>query len=691
MWMTITGSEQRPQRGAPIAQRVDERSPDERARQVEQLMTDDERLSLIYSLMPVALTSTGHVREPRVPRDVPPCAGWVAGVPRLGVPPLLVTDAELGGREATALPSPLALGATFDPSLARACGALVGREARANGFNVVCGCALDLPRDPRCGRNFASLSEDPWHAAVMAAETVLGTQSEGVIAVLEHLSLSSYETNKLWLDAVLEDDEHREAELLAFEIAIERAAPGALKAGYHKLNGAHCCGHHVLLEDTVKDTFGFKGWIMSDRKAVHGWEYALQGLDQQSGAQLDEQEWFVGPLRKAYAEGKLPRERLSEMVRRILRSMFAVGVDRWGVAEQGRGRDDINATAHDAVALEVARRGIVLLHNDDTLPLSPHVRTVALIGGDGRLGAPRRHQASPLPELRKLLPRASVTCDPGAYPAEAAALARRCDAAIVVATRFESEGRDAPDLSLPYGQDALVDAVADANPNTIVVLETGNPVAMPWLDKVGAVLVAWYPGQAGARAIAEVLTGETNPSGRLPITFPESVVQLPRPELAGFGTPVGTPLTIHYTEGADVGYRWLARTEEMPLFAFGHGLSYTTFSYSDLDLEGGHTITASFTVTNIGDWEGADVPQVYLIEAAGERRMRLLGFERVRLRPGQSQRVSITADPRLVARFDGAINRWQIAGGTYAVAVGKSAGDIALATTTTLTARRFGS
>jgi beta-glucosidase len=255
----------------------------------------------------------------------------------------------------------------------------------------------------------------------------------------------------------------------------------------------------------------------------------------------------------------------------------------------------------------------------------------------------------------------------------------------------EGESFDLADLSLPWGQDAVIDAVADANPTTIVVLETANPVSMPWRDKVKAIVQAWYPGQAGGRAIAEVLTGAVNPSGRLPITFPESLDQTPRPELPGQGTPWGTPTTIEYNEGAEVGYRWFAKTGARPIYAFGHGLGYTTFAYGDLVVRGGETVTASFTVSNTGDREGADVPQLYLIDAAGDERMRLLGFERVELQPGESRQVTLTADRRLLARFDGAAGQWHIAGGAYTVAVGKAADALELTGDTTLADARFGS
>lgn len=275
--------------------------------------------------------------------------------------------------------------------------------------------------------------------------------------------------------------------------------------------------------------------------------------------------------------------------------------------------------------------------------------------------------------MRERLPDAEVEFDPGMYPSESAVLARRSDIAIVFGIRLEGEGFDNPDPSLPWGQDAVIAAVAAANPNTVVVLETGNPVAMPWRDDVRAIVEAWYPGQAGGQAIADVLTGVVNPSGRLPITFPVDLSQTPRPELPGFDMPWGTPTTVHYSEGAEIGYRWFARTGAEPLFAFGHGLSYTSFAYSDLEVRGGETITATFVVTNTGAREGADVPQLYLTEAAGEKRIRLLGFERAQLAPGESRRLTIVADARLLARFDGGTGKWHLRAGTYRVSLGKAA------------------
>ncbi|RPJ82769.1 MAG: glycosyl hydrolase, partial [Acidobacteria bacterium] len=315
------------------------------------------------------------------------------------------------------------------------------------------------------------------------------------------------------------------------------------------------------------------------------------------------------------------------------------------------------------------------------------------IGVAGTLGVMRNlylFPSSPLTKLKKLLPTAQFEFDPGQTPAEAVLLARRSALVIAFGIRSEGEGFDLADLSLPWGQDEVIDAVATANPNTIVVLETGNPVSMPWRDNVKAIVQAWYPGQAGGQAIAEVLTGTVNPSGRLPITFPADLAQTPRPELPGLGTPWGTPITIRCDEGAEVGYRWYAQKNHKPIYAFGYGLSYTRFDYKDLKVSGGETITASFTVTNTGKGEGADLPQLYLTDAPGEKRMRLLGFERVQLRPGESRRVTMTADPRLLARFEAGADQWRISNGTYRVALGKSANDFVLTGGAPLTSRLFG-
>ncbi len=697
---------------------------DTRAREVEQQLTDDERFSLIVSVM--GANEMLPVRDPRIPDGVPMSAGYVPGVPRLGIPALLMSDASLGvtnpgyrpGDTATALPATLALGASFNQELARAAGEVVGREARSRGFNVQLAGGINLARDPRNGRNFEYISEDPLLSAEIVAASINGIQSQGVISTIKHYSLNCNETNRHWLDAVIDPAAHRESDLLAFQIAIEKSQPGAVMTGYNKVNGEYAGANEILINDVLKAAWGYPGWVMSDWGATPSWEFALKGLDQECGVQGDVFFWgaeaFTDRLNAAKADNKFPAERLSDMVRRILRSMFAIGIDRWGPVPE------VDMAAHDAVALEIARQGIVLLKNDGILPLpTDSDLSIAVIGGHAKSGVPIGCGSSavvppggyaevirvggpgvmglgrnlhllpsvPVDELAKQFSR-PIEFDPGMSPAEAALTAARADVAVVFGIRVESEGFDNPDLSLPWGQDAVIEAVAAANPNTIVVLETGNPVAMPWLKDVKGVVQAWYPGQAGGRAIAEILAGKVNPSGRLPVTFPAGLDQTPRPELPGLGTPWGTATTITYDEGSDVGYRWFAKNGNQPLFAFGHGLSYTTFDHRDLDVVGGDTVTATVTVENTGTRDGADVVQLYLTEAAAEKCCRLLGFERVELTSGETRRVTIETDPRLLARYVG--DRWQIAGGSYAIAVGTSAAELALRAEVELPTRTFG-
>jgi beta-glucosidase len=305
--------------------------------------------------------------------------------------------------------------------------------------------------------------------------------------------------------------------------------------------------------------------------------------------------------------------------------------------------------------------------------------------GTGVLGSPRLmiyHPSAPLDALHTLLPNTELLVDDGRYPSSAAEIAKKADVAIVFATQWATESYDIPDISLPNGQDALIAAVAAANPHTIVVLETGGPVTMPWLDKVDAVLEAWYPGGRGGQAIANLLTGRANPSGRLPVSFPASLDQLPRPEIVGAGAngerpAAGTkPLPLPYAEGADVGYRWYARQKTKPLFPFGYGLSYTSFAYSDFRVSGGATVTASFTMRNTGKVAGADVPQVYLTSLAGTPELRLVGWDKVDLGPGESRHVTVTVDHRLLARFDEKAHAWRLPAGRYALALGTSSADL---------------
>lgn len=681
--------------------------PDARAAAVEKQMTDAERVQLLHGIL--AIPGGGDVNPPGVPIT----GGFIKGVSRLGVPDLIESDASLGivnpnrlrpGDTATALPSGQTLASTWNPKLAFSGGALLGREARARGFNVVLGPGLNLARNPRNGRNFEYVGEDPLLAGVLAGETIRGIQSERVVATAKHFALNNDETLRHTADVQIDKDAARESDLLAFEIAIKRGNPSAVMCSYNLVGGAKACGNDWLLNQVLKGEWKFPGWVMSDWGAVDDVFYVNAGLDQQSGQQIDKQVWFDAPLREGVARGTITKARVSEAVRRILRGLYAVGADSPGA------KPAIDQAAHNAIARQSAREGIVLLKNEGAiLPLAANARRILLVGGNADIGvlagggssqvtpvggpAALTHvggpgllgqwgdqlyaPSSPLKALRAALPKTEIAYESGYDVETAAAMARGADVAIVFATQWQLEGWDATTMRLPQGQDALIAAVAAANPNTIVVLETGNPVEMPWAEKVKAVIAAWYPGQQGGDALAEILTGAVNPSGRLPQSWPIDARQNPRPEPIGLGQPEGTRVTLDYKEGADVGYRWFAHQTFKPRYAFGQGLSYTSFAYSKLSARvRGDSVTVTATIANTGARAGASVAQLYLTGIAGKPALRLIGFEKVELAPGQRKVVTITADPRLLADYrNGA---WRIGGGRYDLALGQSSADLAL-------------
>ena len=687
------------------------RPPDERASLAVAAMTLQEKLGLLHGPMALPHIARDGTSMP-VPPAAIPAAGYIPGVARLGIPALYETDASLGvanpngirpGDVATALPAGLVIASTFDPTLAYRAGVMVAGEARAKGFNVLLGGGMNLTRDPRNGRNFEYLGEDPWLAGILAGEAVRGIQSQHVIGTVKHFALNANETNRQFLDARIDRAALRESDLLAFELAIERGRPGAVMCSYNRVNGDYACGNRWLLDDVLKGDWRYPGWVMSDWGAVHDVRDAANGLDQESGEQLDPMVYFGAPLEAALANGSVSQARVDDMVHRILRSMFAVGIaDHPLVPHAG------DYAADGVLALDIARKGIVLLTNrDQLLPLPSGAGRIAVIGGHAALGVlsgggsaqvlPSNgafmrfpvdsvtpswtdeilDPSPPLDAIRQASPGSVISYDAGGYPARAAASAAAADVAVVFAVEHQMEGADAPNLELPEGQDALIEAVAAANPRTIVVLETGNPVLMPWLGQVAAVLASWYPGQSGGQAIADILFGAVNPSGRLPITFPRAESDLVRPQLPNLGTAADAAQPIEYSEGAEVGYRWYAGRAVSPAFAFGFGLSYTRFEHCNVRVSGGRRLTVSLDVTNSGPRRGADVPQVYLTSAAGEPRLRLIGFQRMELAPGETRRMSVTADPRLLGFFDEGGRRWRVRPGLYKVRIGRSAVELA--------------
>jgi len=716
--------------GAALAQVSD---PDARARAMVDAMTLDEQIGLLRTQAGFGLLSLGVPLPASIPESMrkatPPgalgSAGYVPAVERVGMPAQQMSDASLGvgnlggfirrGDEATSLPATLALAATFDPELARAAGDMLGAEAHAKGFNIQLAGGVNLTREPRNGRNFEYAGEDPLLAGQIVGAQVAGIQGRHVVSTVKHFALNAQETGRFVHDAQLDEAALRESDLLAFEIAIERGRPGSVMCAYNRINGDYACESQFLLGKVLKGDWQYPGWVMSDWGASHSLAPALKaGLDQESP---QDGPYFDG-LKAAVERGEVSLERVRDAAYRIVRSFHAVGV----IDDPAKPGGAIDKDAHAEVAERVALSGMVLLKNDGVLPLAATARKIVVIGGfadkgvlsgggssqvmpygghftdrRGRDGiaailAPVYGLSSPLAALKALRPDADIQFDDGGDPARAAALAKGADVAIVFATRPEEEGMDAIAPDLPYGQDALIAAVGAANPRTVVVLETGNPILMPWLSKVGAVLQAWYPGQRGGPAIAKVLTGEVSPSGRLPMTFPAGVAQLPRPAIPGFDPnnrkPLGlgakvAPFAVPFPEGADVGYRWFERRKAKPLFAFGHGLTYTTFGYSKLAAKGGEGVSATFTLTNTGPREGTEVAQLYV--APPGRTHRLAGWARVTLKPGESRQVTIVADPRLLASYDVKAGAWRRAGGSYDLYVGKAAGSRDLVAKASLT------
>ena len=696
-------------------------SPDERAKLLERAMTFDEKIGLLHGKVGTPF------RGEEKPDGAVGSAGYIPAIPRLGVPALQESDAGLGvanpgnvrpGDDATALPASLALAATWSAELAYQSGVVIGNEARRKGLNVMLAGGMNLARDPRNGRNFEYFGEDPLLAGTLAGEAVRGVQSQNVISTVKHFALNDQETGRLSLDARIAEDAFRESDLLAFEIAIERGKPGAVMCAYNRVNGAYACGNDWLLNRVLKGDWKYPGWVMSDWGAVHDVDYALKGLDQESGEQIDNLVFFDEPLKRAANAGLIPAARISDMVRRVLRSMFAAGL-----FDTPSDEGPIDFDAHARTVREAAEQSIVVLRNERaTLPLARSTKRIAVIGGYAEsgvisgggsslvnpVGGPALRvplggegqfafwreitvtPSSPLRALRALVGEGSVVVfNDGRYPRDAARLAATADVAIVFGLQWMTENFDAPDLTLPHGQDELIDAVAAANPHTVVVLETGGPVLMPWLDKAAAVVAAWYPGQRGGEAIANVLLGATEPGGRLPVTFPAAETQLPRPEIPGFGPPETLPVTVDYREGADVGYRDFARRSEKPLFAFGYGQSFTTFSYGGLEASGTTDLTVSFTATNTGMRPGYAVPQIYLTASPGMADRRLLGWGKALLAPGETKRFTLPVDLRLLAKYSTPARGWQVTAGKYEIALGASAEDLVARTQHELRARKL--
>ena len=689
---------------------------DKRAALVVEQLTRTEKQTLVFAFF---ATDAPWKKFQASPEARSGSAGYVPGIPRLGIPPQWATDAGIGvatqggaekKRERTALPSGLATAASWDPAVAREGGKMIGAEARASGFNVMLAGGVNLVREPRNGRNFEYTGEDPLLAGVMAGAQIKGIESNHIISTVKHYALNDQETDRNALNALIDPAQARMSDLLAFEIAIEQSNPGSVMCSYNKVWGEHACESAALLTDILRRDWGFHGYVMSDWGATHSTAKAANaGLDQQSGYPFDDKPYFGDLLLESVASGELGEARLTEMARRILRTMFAKGVIDHPV-EIGA----IDFKAHADVTRAGAEQGAVLLKNQGAiLPLNAkriaviggHADKGVLAGGGSSLvypiggnavpgikptswpGPVLYYPSSPLRAIQALAPKARVQFASGEDRDAAASLAAGSDVALVFATQWSGESLDNP-LNLPDEQDALIAAVAKANPRTVVVLETGGAVFMPWSGEVAGILQAWYPGTSGGEAIAKLLFGEVNPSGRLPITFPKDESQFARVALVEKDAQGKNSLEVNYKEGATVGYKWFDAKKLQPLFPFGFGLSYTTFKYGALQTRlDGQDLVVKFEVRNTGAREGKDVPQVYVSGGGWEAPKRLGAWRKVDLKPGASETVELRVDPRLLAVFSATDNSWHIAAGAYKVLVGSSAAALTLEASVQLTGR----
>ena len=693
-------------------------SPEDRADLVLKQLTLDEKIALLHGngmahtpnwQMPLTELSNGG-------------AGYVQGIKRLGIPGLVISDAAYGvrdsganGRYSTALPSSLGAASSWDTDSACAYGAVIGSELRAQGFNMTLGGGVDLAREPRNGRTFEYAGEDPLLAGTIVGNLMKCEQAQHVVGDIKHYAMNDQETGRNFVNAIISKRGMQESDLLAFHIGISIANPAAVMCGYNRVNGDYNCENSYLLHDVLKGQWGFKGFVDSDWSGTHSTEKAsAAGLDQEQPMG----KYFGPSLKDAVDAGRVPMSEIDDHARRVLYAEFLSGIvddpPTKSVVDVQKGLD---------VAQHVEENSIVLLKNrGSVLPIVPsRVRSIAIIGGHADVGMisgggsaqvdPPGGNAimppgkgatvwdehiwfptSPLEALRARLPHTKITFDPGTDPASAATLARNSDIAIVFASQWTSEGTDLPDLSLPDNQDALIEQVAAANPHTIVVLETGTAVTMPWIDKVSGVVETWFAGSSGHKALANVLVGDVNPSGKLAITFPKSVDDLPHPVIpplpphirAHGADPVNpdspaTSYSVTYTEGAEIGYKWYQTEHKTPLFPFGFGLSYTTFAYSGLSVDS-TARTARFTIRNTGMRAGTEIAQVYatLPQGSDEPYQRLAGFARITLAPGKSQTVTVAIDPRVLQTFDEAGETWNLAPGAYKVLVGPSSSNTPL-------------
>src|SRR3954451_298227 len=678
-------------------------TPDARAGLLLEQLTQDEKISLLAGDEPFGVAGGEHAHT-----------GTSDGIPRVDLPTTYYSDGPVGPRQGktTAMPIPMGLAATFDPHYAFRYGELVGNEVKSKGNDGVFAPTVNIMRTPLGGRTFEGYGEDPYLVSRMAVEWIEGAQSQGVIGDVKHFAANNQEGqspaanaggpgqplgppatsgNRMTVNSVVDERTLREVYLPQFEAAVKEAHVGSVMCSYNKLNSQYACENKHLLGDVLKREWGFKGYVLADYGAAHNTDKSLDNG-------LDFEPWpgFVygpTPVKASVAAGRASMSSVDEHVRRILRTMFAYGwFDR---ASYKNDDSQIDKAAHAKTAQDIEESAITLLENKGALPLGPGVKKVAVIGKDadtfksgGGSGAVTPFNFISIKKaLEDRLGAANVIYDDGSDAAKAAADAKAADVAIVVAGDYYSEGADRACLTLECpnwagDQDGLINGVTAAQANTVVVLATGGPVLTPWRGKVKALVEAWYGGQDVGPAVSRVLFGDTDPGGRLPVTFPQDESQLPTA-----GDPEkypGTGETVKYKEGVLVGYRWYDAKGLTPAYPFGYGLSYTSFTYGNLKISAGRlerAATVTLDVKNTGARAGSAVPQLYLSLPSPKAGVvqpprELKGYAKVSLAPGQTKTLSFPLDERSFSYWDTDAGDWAIAAGCYGVAVGASSRDL---------------
>jgi beta-glucosidase len=621
-----------------------------------------------------------------------PYVGYIPKNTRLGIPALDLQDGPAGigdgVNNVTAFPAPITIAASWDVALSRQYGSTMGAEALGKGVNVLLAPMMNDARVYNDGRNFEGSGEDPCLSGAMAAAEIQGIQSQGVIATAKHFVCNDQETQRTLVSADVDERTRQEVYYPPFRASV-RAGVGSVMASYNRVNSRYACESEAL-NATLKKLWGFNGFVMSDWGAgfstVAGANNGLD-MDMYSGG------FASGLLNTAIQSGNVPSSEVSGMAQRTLTSMFQSGL--FDNPSSGNLNSNVTGTAHSQFALSAAAEGTVLLQNNGgLLPLNASsIHSIAVIGsaasvspistGAGSAGVNLPYNITPLSGITSRAGggiSVSYSQGDGASIPQAALLASNADVAIVCVGQQTSEGSDRANLSLPNGQDALVSAVAATNPRTIVVIYSSSATLMPWAGQVAGMLFAWYPGQENGNALAQILFGDVNPSGKLPVTIPAAANQVCASTPAQWPGLLGH---VSYSEKLQVGYRWYDANNVAPLFPFGFGLSYTTFGYSNLvvgAVSPSGQVQIGFDLANTGARAGAEVAELYLgFPAAADEPPKLLkGFQRITLSPGQTQHVTFNLDWEDLANWDATARGWIVTPGTFQVMIGASSRDLRL-------------